>query len=95
MFKMRQAFSEGCRWVIGDGQVRFWTDNGLGPGPLRSLLPEDTWVDNELRVQDLIREDGSWDLQHIHQADLATYISSFLPRRPSLFQAVQLSKPVP
>lgn len=58
---------KGVKWVMGTGQnVRFWKDVWIGMKPLREIVEGPLHrIEEELKVSDVLSEDGNWNLQGI------------------------------
>ena len=77
IFKVRNIFNQGYRWVLGEGQVSFLKDNWLGQGPIRSLLNDEEW-EGRCQCNSKGCHHGRWLLGLATTSNGSPY-SSFIP----------------
>lgn len=66
VFGALKDLSNSLKWRIGDGvKARFWSDRWLDKPIIESFEEIPPYVDNDLRVKDLISASGVWNSELI------------------------------
>ncbi|KAL7235947.1 hypothetical protein ACSBR1_019263 [Camellia fascicularis] len=65
IIKTRELLKKGVRWTVGDGKsISIWHDYWCGQGTIAEQCTGDPSLPN-MKVVDIIQEDGSWKIEEI------------------------------